>query len=594
MGAALDPWQKAEKFHQTVDFGVLTVREDELEPMARRCREKAMREFTVRGRQDYLLFDITLGTSLVYRIALVRSTRQGAGESQRRTSNMIEDFDPTWLVLVGIAGATPSGEFTLGDVVVATELHEFSVRAAVFDKGTAYRPGGGAMAPEVEDFIGLLAGRKGDLGNWNEVSTIGQPSPSVDFRRRGAFYGDTAWRKKVRKAISGHFPTPDITRKPQITARPFAGGNVLVKDDALWQQWQSHARQIEAVEMELEGMYTAARTRRRIYPILVSKGISDIVGFDRDDAWTKYACETAASGALALLELRPIEPRDKPDLVSPPAANSDLTFNLPTPQRSKPINAFVSYKWIDDKRDSWVAKFATDLRAAGVNALLDRWEVKLGESFTGYMSTKITESDVVLFVITPQSVAAVEDATSSGGALKFEMQMAAAKMVAGQGRVIGIYREGDRPPHYLKDRRYVDFRDDKKYPERLRELISDLNGVDARPPLGTTSHSDATPVKEYVRPSLGKDAQRGKTPVKRIFRGVKRKLSKRDQEIEELQQRYDEVASEWYDANMSHMTSDDELDMSDRIKMFREVMDALETRLSQLGKTPRSVFFTRK
>jgi hypothetical protein len=74
--------------------------------------------------------------------------------------------------------------------------------------------------------------------------------------------------------------------------------------------------------MELEGMYAAARTRRRIYPILVSKGISDIVGFDRDDAWTKYACETAASGALALLALRPVEPRDKPDLVSPPAANS--------------------------------------------------------------------------------------------------------------------------------------------------------------------------------------------------------------------------------------------------------------------------------
>jgi nucleoside phosphorylase len=152
--------RKADDFIHTVDFGVLTVREDEFKAMARRCRKKAVRELNVRGRQDYLVFDLALGKAhdLIYRIALVRSIRQGAGEAQRRTSNMIEDFDPKWLMLVGIAGATPSSEFTLGDVVVATELHDFSVRAAVFGQQTQYRAGGGPMAPEVEDFIALLAG----------------------------------------------------------------------------------------------------------------------------------------------------------------------------------------------------------------------------------------------------------------------------------------------------------------------------------------------------------------------------------------------------------------------------------------------------
>ncbi len=38
MGAALDQWQRAEKFYQTVDFGVLTVREDELEPIRAEVR----------------------------------------------------------------------------------------------------------------------------------------------------------------------------------------------------------------------------------------------------------------------------------------------------------------------------------------------------------------------------------------------------------------------------------------------------------------------------------------------------------------------------------------------------------------------------
>jgi hypothetical protein len=119
---------------------------------------------------------------------------------------MIEDFDPEWLMLVGIAGATPSDEFTLGDVVVASELHDFSVRAAIFNKETAYRPGGGRMAPAVADFIGLLAGRRRELGDWNEASVIGQPSPPVDVDRTGAIYGDQDWRKKVREKISHHFP----------------------------------------------------------------------------------------------------------------------------------------------------------------------------------------------------------------------------------------------------------------------------------------------------------------------------------------------------------------------------------------------------
>jgi sulfite reductase beta subunit-like hemoprotein len=70
--------RRAVEFAGTVDFGVLTVREDEMEPMARRCREKAVRELVVTGRQNYLLFDVALGTKfeLVYRLAIVRSIRR--------------------------------------------------------------------------------------------------------------------------------------------------------------------------------------------------------------------------------------------------------------------------------------------------------------------------------------------------------------------------------------------------------------------------------------------------------------------------------------------------------------------------------------
>jgi hypothetical protein len=150
-----------------------------------------------------------------------------------------------------------------------------------------------------------------------------------------------------------------------------------------------------------------------------------------------------------------------------------------------PLKVFISYKWEDDTHNEWVERFATDLRRAGIEAILDRWEVHLGDSFTDYMTSKINEADVVLFIMTTRSVAAAEAPTGEGGALKFEIQMAKSRQIAGEElRLIGIYREGDHAVAHLRDHRYADFRDDSRYQLELTELIHDLLGKDRRPPLG--------------------------------------------------------------------------------------------------------------
>ena len=93
---------------------------------------------------------------------------------------------------------------------------------------------------------------------------------------------------------------------------------------------------------------------------------------------------------------------------------------------------FISYKWEDDADNLWVEKFATDLRSNGIEAVLDRWEVRLGDSFTDYMTSRIHQAEVVLFIITTESVSAVEAPKGKGGAVKFEMQMATARRTAGE------------------------------------------------------------------------------------------------------------------------------------------------------------------
>jgi hypothetical protein len=149
----------------------------------------------------------------------------------------------------------------------------------------------------------------------------------------------------------------------------------------------------------------------------------------------------------------------------------------------KPITAFVSYKWESKVHVAWVRKLAGALRARGVEAVLDQWEVKLGESFTDYMQEHIAKSDVMLSVITPAAVAAAEAPKGKGGALKFEVQMMNARRMAEGARIIGVYRSGDRPPHYLRDHRYVDFRNDRDFDMSLQYLVDDILGRTGPPKL---------------------------------------------------------------------------------------------------------------
>jgi hypothetical protein len=147
------------------------------------------------------------------------------------------------------------------------------------------------------------------------------------------------------------------------------------------------------------------------------------------------------------------------------------------------IKAFVSYKWESGEHVAWVRELSADLRARGIEAILDQWEVRLGESFTEYMQEHIAAADVILFVITPAAVTAAEAPKGQGGALKFEVQMMNARRMAEGTRIIGIYRAGPRPPHYLRDHRYVDFREDSSYEDSLTMLVDDILDRGGAPPV---------------------------------------------------------------------------------------------------------------
>lgn len=147
------------------------------------------------------------------------------------------------------------------------------------------------------------------------------------------------------------------------------------------------------------------------------------------------------------------------------------------------IKAFISYKHQDAKRNDWVEKLYKDLRSAGIDAKLDKYEVAPGESFSDYMTRGIRDCDYVLFIVSPKAVRAVE---SGNGALAFEMQISNARRLTTKDgfNIIPIFREGKATSTYLSDHRYIDFRNDTDYDENLATLIQWLYREIKPPPLG--------------------------------------------------------------------------------------------------------------
>lgn len=329
-----------ENLKGTVDFAIITIREDEFEAVLQFF--PVTRKVTGELR-TYAISDFKTDDGFDYRAAILRSPEPGHSAAQAAASDVINDLNPNWLVLVGIAGGVPETEFSLGDVVIATRMIDFSVSAALAGGGkeTAHR--GSPAHKAVQDLASHLPILQ--LNKWNSPERLGVPLPNVLIDDEHIQNGEGAWRDKIRDTLVHRFQpfSGSEPRLPIVTAASIASGNILMKDPELLKDWLKNARDLKAVEMELPGVFEAARRITGDVPVLVIRGISDIVGFKRDPAWTGFACKTAASLARALLNTKPIPPRPKqmpvnvlaignvPTDMQPDGNHARVFFNEPKP-----------------------------------------------------------------------------------------------------------------------------------------------------------------------------------------------------------------------------------------------------------------------
>lgn len=269
--------------------GVLSFKEEEYEALL----DKLKPTDVFKGRRrSYDIAEIETPNGIC-RVALTRAA-QGNLHAQAAATELLGDLSPTYMLVVGIAGGIPTPDFCLGDVVVSDYIQDLTQE----DTGTSpearrFNALGGPLHPEATRIVERIRSIERTMSRWNDPASVGVERPTY---RGEHSTSDEIWNSEIDDALARHSKRSD----PKATARKIASSDRLIKDPDLLRGWRAVLKAVSAAEMESAGVYI--QCQREGIPVLAIRGISDIVGWKRDEAWTLYACHTAAAFTKMLVE----------------------------------------------------------------------------------------------------------------------------------------------------------------------------------------------------------------------------------------------------------------------------------------------------
>lgn len=136
-------------------------------------------------------------------------------------------------------------------------------------------------------------------------------------------------------------------------------------------------------------------------------------------------------------------------------------------QVSAPPSIFLSYTHSDK---DFVRKLANDLLSAGIRLWMDEGEIKPGDSLVTKLGSAIDDMDLFVVFLSPESV--------QSDWVKRELNIATDKELRTRRiRVIPILLSDCEIPAILRDRVYLDMRDEDKYALALQKLLEILRRI---------------------------------------------------------------------------------------------------------------------
>ncbi|MDO9546548.1 MAG: DUF1508 domain-containing protein [Pelolinea sp.] len=281
---------------EKTDICIVTVKEDEFLEV-KNLLGKTHGSNNQAQDQPWLFFSIKTIQENELKIALARIPDQGTKKSQSFTNRVISELKPSWVLFVGIAGGIASEDFSLGDVVVSKRICDLTLEVSKPDGERTYSLREESIHGTAKNFISILPAIITDqMKDWNKNI---EKRPTINLEDgildKKITTKNAVWKGKIKDSLMHNFGKK---RAPKAIIGAIASSDRLVKDIKITESWITVAREILAVDMELTGALEAAGN---VLPLIGIKGISDIVGYKRNEEWTIFACKSAAAFTYSLL-----------------------------------------------------------------------------------------------------------------------------------------------------------------------------------------------------------------------------------------------------------------------------------------------------
>jgi len=198
------------------------------------------------------------------RIVAVQAHGMGQLNAAIVTNDVISDFSPNVILLVGIAAGI-ADHVQLGDIVISGQVIDYEL-GKLAEGG--FRPN----HPAYQSNSGVL----------NELKE----------------YRDGEWKRKILSSR----PDGKADVAPNVHVGDIFCGNKVVADQQMVSALKKHFRGVIALEMESAGIAALLNQRESPPHFAMIKAICDRANGDKDDRWQQYAADAAASFTLAYLE----------------------------------------------------------------------------------------------------------------------------------------------------------------------------------------------------------------------------------------------------------------------------------------------------
>ena len=219
-----------------------------------------------------------------YSVAVLCIHGMGNVKSAAAATTAIHEFEPTAILVVGIAGGTKKptseqfekGSHLLGDVLVAEQVLDYE---------------SGKQSPEeLERRYEVYRSSKTLLDSAKDIKSD--------------------WALNVKSLRPDHTTGRVV---PTVHFGVFASGQKVVKDPQLVDELTDDWAKLIGIEMEGLGVSLAAFESESRPHFLMAKAICDWADPDKDDNWQPYAAEASATFVARLLLAQPFQAKQRGD-----------------------------------------------------------------------------------------------------------------------------------------------------------------------------------------------------------------------------------------------------------------------------------------